>query len=335
MFQLIHLRGDVERIERAGAFSAGARHILEILEHSLSSFTAVFVDLAPDERAELLEEADQQFAKLEPASKEFRAAAVGFLSDAEAEKLSKSMELIVHSWTDIREEFGKRTSSGDGTNHFLKTLKNIRSARRILVSLERDTQELAQTATKATFKNIERVSLYLFFALSGGTLISLIAVFGNYQFARSVRRTNKELLQKNVEIAEKDYQSIAQNQRFDAALNNMSQGLCMFDGDQRLIVCNQRYASLYGLPSGLVRPGTTFREILQHRVNNEIFAGGSPDEYIDERIAAVTEEVRSTKIQTLTDGRTIAIFHQPMPDGGWVATHSDITELRMAEEALR
>ena len=334
-FQLIHLRDSVEQIERTDAVSTRARELLDALGHSMSSFTAISIKMKPDERAVLLEDADQYFAKLKPAITEFRTVAAGFLPDAEADKLSRSIAQIIHSWMDVREEVDKGTSAGESAYPFLKTLKNIRNAMQILVSLERQTTALAETATKTSFDRIERITLYLFFAMSGGALIGLIAVLGNYQFARSVRQTNKELLQKNVEIAERDHRSIAQNQRFDAALNNMSQGLCMFDREQRLIVCNERYASLYGLPSDLVKPGTTFREILQYRVDNEVFAGDSPEEYIDERVAAVTEEVSSTKIQTLTDGRIIAIFHQPMPGGGWVATHEDITELRKAEQAIR
>ena len=53
--------------------------------------------------------------------------------------------------------------------------------------------------------------------------------------------------------------------RFDAAINNMSQGLCFFDGEQRLIVCNDRYASIYRLSRQLMRPGTTLREIVEAR----------------------------------------------------------------------
>ena len=335
VFQLIHLRGSVEQIERANLASARARDILEVLGNSLSTFSTIFVDLTADQRAALLREADRRFAELNPALYELRSVAVGFLSDEDDKKLAKSIEMIVQSGKAMSAGVGGETSSAEQTHHFLRAQENIRDARLILVSLERGTMQLAATATKSSFERIERITLYLFFAMSGGALIGMIAIFGNYQFAQSVRQRNKELLQKNVEIARRDQQTVAQNQRFDVALNNMSQGLCMFDREQRLIVCNERYASLYGLPADLIAPGTTFREILQYRVDNDVFAVGSPEEYINERVAAVAEEVASTKVQTLIDGRTIAIFHQPTPGGGWVATHDDITELRTTEEALR
>jgi len=63
-----------------------------------------------------------------------------------------------------------------------------------------------------------------------------------------------------------------QNIRFNAALNNMSQGLCMFDGDKRLVVCNERYARLYALPAELLEPGTSHEAIIKHRVASGILA---------------------------------------------------------------
>ena len=65
-------------------------------------------------------------------------------------------------------------------------------------------------------------------------------------------------------------QAEAQRLRFEAAIENMSQGLCFFDGAQRLIVSNRRYAELYDLPPDRVRPGVTLREIIDLR-----FAAGS------------------------------------------------------------
>lgn len=126
-----------------------------------------------------------------------------------------------------------------------------------------------------------------------------------------------------------------QNERFQAALSNMSQALCMFDGEQKLVVCNQRYASMYGLSPELVTPGTTFREILEFRTANEVFSGTTKEEYIQERLDAVQERTYSNKIQKLSDGRYIAIAHSPMSGGGWLATHEDVTERMGMERALQ
>jgi diguanylate cyclase (GGDEF)-like protein len=125
-----------------------------------------------------------------------------------------------------------------------------------------------------------------------------------------------------------------QNLRFDLALKYMSQGLCMFDADERLVVANDRYAAMYGLGPEQVKPGMPLRQILEGRIALGAYAGGDPETYIAERLAAVREREASTKIQTLPDGRVIAIVHQPIADGGWVATHEDITERRSFEARI-
>jgi diguanylate cyclase (GGDEF)-like protein len=125
-----------------------------------------------------------------------------------------------------------------------------------------------------------------------------------------------------------------QNLRFDIALTNMSQGLCMFDAEQRLVIANDRYALMYGLATEQVKPGTTFRQILQRRIANGLYAGDDPERYISECLSGVREKESSTKIQTLSDGRVLSISYQPMADGGWVATHQDITEQRRSDAKI-
>jgi PAS domain-containing protein len=124
-----------------------------------------------------------------------------------------------------------------------------------------------------------------------------------------------------------------QNIQFDAALPNMSQGLCMFDAEQRLVVCNDRYLHLYGLLREQVTLGkTTLRDIVQMRIDNGLYAGATPAEYMRERIAPVLAASDVTHV--LSDGRVIAISRRPMPNGGWVATHEDITERRRSEAKI-
>ncbi|MBA3478014.1 MAG: EAL domain-containing protein [Lautropia sp.] len=120
----------------------------------------------------------------------------------------------------------------------------------------------------------------------------------------------------------------ADNLRFDSAINNISQGLCFFDGRERLIVCNDRYAEMYNLPREVMRPGITLREVVEHRYQ----VGTGPDmpaeQYLAWRHSCAAASHSSDTVTDLRDGRTFAIHHQPMPDGGWVATHEDITERR-------
>ena len=63
------------------------------------------------------------------------------------------------------------------------------------------------------------------------------------------------------------------NMQFDAALSNMTQGLCMFDGEKRLVVWNERYAELYQLPPDLQKIGTPHDAIIADRISRGILKG--------------------------------------------------------------
>jgi methyl-accepting chemotaxis protein len=115
-----------------------------------------------------------------------------------------------------------------------------------------------------------------------------------------------------------------QNIRFNAALNNMSHGLCMFDSDRRLVVCNERYAQLYELPPELITPGTAYQDIIRHRVASGILAPSERERFNPDSQHSPTAV--SSRVNKLADGRQIKVVRAPMPGGGWVATHEDVTE---------
>src|SRR5882724_8885717 len=121
------------------------------------------------------------------------------------------------------------------------------------------------------------------------------------------------------------------NFQFDTAINNMSQGLCFFDADHRLIVCNDRFLEMYDIPLGRVGPGTPLTEIVDLRFEAGSFPAMSRDEYLHWRTnVAVSNEAKDSIVE-LMNGRTFKIRHRPMTGGGWVATHEDITEQRQSE----
>ena len=121
------------------------------------------------------------------------------------------------------------------------------------------------------------------------------------------------------------------NLQFDTAINNMSQGLCFFDAAHRLIVCNDRYIEMYDLPPDRVGPGTSLTEIVDMRFEAGSFPAMSRDEYLHWRTKVAVSAEPTDSIVELRNGRTFKIRHRPMPDGGWVATHEDITEQRQSE----
>ena len=119
--------------------------------------------------------------------------------------------------------------------------------------------------------------------------------------------------------------------RLDRAINNMTQGLLLFDSWERLVVCNQRYIEMYGLSPRVIKPGCTFREVIAHRKARGSFVG-------DEKqyATSVLSDIGRKKVSVVEtpDGRSIQIVNEPVADGGWVATHEDITERRRAEQRI-
>jgi len=115
------------------------------------------------------------------------------------------------------------------------------------------------------------------------------------------------------------------NSQFDAALNNMSQGLVLFDSNKRIAVVNRKYIELYGLSPDVVKPGLSFSDLLHHRKETGSFHG-DVETYCADVDATLAQGKTKSLIVEVPGGRSILLVHQPTADGGWVATHEDITE---------
>jgi methyl-accepting chemotaxis protein len=114
------------------------------------------------------------------------------------------------------------------------------------------------------------------------------------------------------------------------ALDNMSQGLCMFDAAQRLVLCNQSYLRMYDLSPEVVKPGCTLRQLLQYRIKRGAFTA-DPERYIAQLMATLAQG-KPTHQVVETGDRAVAMVNTPMPDGGWVVTHEDVTAQHKAEK---
>ena len=124
--------------------------------------------------------------------------------------------------------------------------------------------------------------------------------------------------------------TLRRNLRVSAALDNMTQGLCMFDGSARLILCNEPYLDMYGLTRKQAYPGCSLRELLEIRK-----AGGTFHQDIDEYVAGAEQRVFEGKVfNNIVEvrGRIFKISNRPIPVGGWVSTHEDITERRRVDQ---
>jgi len=124
-----------------------------------------------------------------------------------------------------------------------------------------------------------------------------------------------------------------QNKRLDGALNNMSQGLCMFDADNRLLVWNNRYVDMYRIEASRIWRGCTIRDLLDARIAAGTFPL-DPGDYDSDLRTSLKEGKTFTLTLELADGRIMAVINQPMASGGWVATHEDITVQKRAEREL-
>jgi diguanylate cyclase (GGDEF)-like protein len=154
----------------------------------------------------------------------------------------------------------------------------------------------------------------------GGVSVGLIAVL----LFLVVRRLSRD-------HAASQRRLTLEKQRLDKAIDNMTQGLLLFDASERLVVCNHRYIEMYGLSPHVIKPGASFVEVLEHRKATGSFVGD-----VQQYIAATLRDIGRKKVTIIEtpDGRSVQIINEPLADGGWVATHEDITERRRAEQQI-
>ena len=117
----------------------------------------------------------------------------------------------------------------------------------------------------------------------------------------------------------------------NTALYNMSQGLCMFDADGRILLVNDRYAEMMGR-TGQVLEGRLLLDVLREQKALDRW-DGDPDEFVANVIAAAKAGETITKVVSRNE-RSIRVVDQPMKGGGWVATFEDITEWQAAQEQI-
>jgi hypothetical protein len=116
-----------------------------------------------------------------------------------------------------------------------------------------------------------------------------------------------------------------------AAVNHMSQGLCMFDASARIVVCNQQYLRMYKLSPEVVKPGCTLRALMEHRKQTGLLSL-DPEKYCKDIADSIGAGKTSKWTIEASDGRKVHAINQPMPGGGWVSTHEDVTEQRVLQQ---
>ncbi|MBR0856372.1 bifunctional diguanylate cyclase/phosphodiesterase [Bradyrhizobium liaoningense] len=159
------------------------------------------------------------------------------------------------------------------------------------------------------------------FMVTTATLSATVIALILYFIIRQINRQNREA-QERIE---------SERQRLDTALNNMSQGLILYDAAGYVVTCNRRYADMFGLSHDVIKPGCHIREAMYHRKERDAF-DGDVEEFCADVMRIVAEGTVSTRIHQLANGRAFQVINTPLAQGGWVATIEDITERRNLEQ---
>ncbi len=139
-----------------------------------------------------------------------------------------------------------------------------------------------------------------------------------------------ELRRQSLLLHHRDQALEERQRRFGQVLTHLTRGICFFDRDGRLVTANHRYGEVYRLDPADLVPGTPFKDILAKRRER----GSTPVEAFSDYVGWIRQATSGDAIERdvlLHDGRTIRVVLRTVDDGGWVATHEDITEQRRVE----
>ncbi|WP_448046152.1 bifunctional diguanylate cyclase/phosphodiesterase [Bradyrhizobium liaoningense] len=159
------------------------------------------------------------------------------------------------------------------------------------------------------------------FMVTTAALSAAVIALILYLIIRQINRQNRDA-QERLE---------AERLRLDTALNNMSQGLILYDAAGYIVTCNRRYVDMFGLSHDVIKPGCHIREAMYHRKERDAF-DGDVEAFCADVMRTVAEGTVSTRIQQLASGRAFQVINTPLAQGGWVATTEDITERRNLEQ---
>jgi diguanylate cyclase (GGDEF)-like protein/PAS domain S-box-containing protein len=159
------------------------------------------------------------------------------------------------------------------------------------------------------------------FLIVAASLSALVIASILFLIVRQMTRQSEES-QRRLEL---------EKHRLDTALNNMTQGLVLYDASARVVVNNQRYIDMYGLSPDVVKPGCRFPDLIQHRKDTGSFKG-NVEEFCAKVLRNVARGKVTRSIMEAADGRSVEVVNKPMAQGGWVATIEDVTERRNLEQ---
>ncbi len=208
-----------------------------------------------------------------------------------------------------------------GGRHTLRTTSPIDGTQRVGSSAALNGYPIVVVATRTVSSVLADWRAQTQLMIAGALLLTLAIALTLILVVRQMSRQSRDTQEKLRE----------QKRQLDTALNNMTQGLVLYDGSERLVLCNQRFIDMFGLSTDIVKPGADARTIMRHRVATGSFEGDA-DEFYDNVRRMIAKGEITTTLANSTDGRWFQIVNQPLPQGGWVATIEDVTERHRLEQ---
>lgn len=146
---------------------------------------------------------------------------------------------------------------------------------------------------------------------------------------RLLGRAHRELGNLTEELRSVSDAQRVQNQRFQAALKNMSQGLCLADGAGQLVICNERFREMFGISEDALASAPTPNQLVEQSANRSMTS--ALYNIYSHQASAIRDGRSVSFVQEQPGGNAFSVHHVALADGGWLATYEDITERRRAE----
>ena len=157
------------------------------------------------------------------------------------------------------------------------------------------------------------ISVYRMNLIGGGAIVTMTDVTEDLRLSRENQRNAKLL---------------------ESVVSNINHGVRVIDAESRLVLWNQRYQDMCDYPAHLMQKGISYEVILRHLAEKE----GMPDDEVEEFVRSRLNVVHGGKIvstqRALKHGPIVQIDRAPMPEGGFVSTYTDITQLMQVETEL-
>jgi len=151
----------------------------------------------------------------------------------------------------------------------------------------------------------------------------------------SMLRGRNMQLEEVVRILDETSQVIQFNRELlRAALEHLSQGVSVVDGEQRLVAWNQRYLELFRYPPGLVVIGRPIQDLMHYNASRGLLGNGNLEEAVQRRLDHMRAGHAYSHMRELAGGTVLEISGNPMPGGGFVTSYSDVTAHKRTERAL-